>query len=398
MIVKVYAEPSIEPISLAELKVALNIDSGTISTDMTPYTSLPSTSYPIDYELLTCDVAPATAWAVGDIITGQTSSKTCIIVTVLTTKTFIVKSRSGAYTLGEVIGVTGVGAKLADQGAANPVFATTYNNGFMALGTPISVLGHTTVVYLTPVNNGASGTVDCKVQESDTLTGTYTDWATGAFTQVTEANDTTIQEISYTGSKAYVRTVAKVLVAASEFGSSIMVWEPQVSDDTLLTDLIETARRDVENDTSRKLITQTIDYYPKSWPKGDRIKLPFGNLQSITSIVYTDTDGTATTMTATTDYITELNGNQCGFAVLPYGKSWPSVTLHPSNPIAIRYICGYGVTAASVPVTARQAIKARCVNLYANRGDDIVGQQVTPDKVYDRLVNNIGRLNDMDFL
>jgi uncharacterized phiE125 gp8 family phage protein len=399
MIVKIYAEPTLEPVTLAELKVALNIDSGSVASDMQPYTSLPSGSYPIDYELMTLDVAPATPWAVGDIITGQTSWKTCIIVTVLTTLTFIVKSRSGAYTLGEVVGVTGTAAKLADQGATKPTFVTTYNNGYMALGTPIDVLGHTSVVYLTPVNNGSGGTVDAKIQESDVITGPYTDWATGAFTQVTEANDTTIQEIAYTGAKKYIRTVAKPLVAASEFGTSIMVWEPNVSDDSLLTDLIETARRDVENDTSRKLITQTIDYYPKCWPDGDRIKLPFGNLQSITSIAYTDSDGTVTTLTATTDYTAELNGAQCGYAVLPYQGSWPSATLHPSNPIAIRYVCGYGATAASVPVTARQAIKARCVNLYANRGDDVIGvNTVNYDKTYDRLVNNIGRLHDMDFL
>jgi uncharacterized phiE125 gp8 family phage protein len=399
MIVKVYAEPSLEPVDLASLRTHLGIDSGTVASDMTPYTSLVAGSYAIDFEFMTLDVAPATAWAVGDVITGQTSSKTCIVVTVITTKTFIVKSRSGAYTLGEVVGVTGVAGKLADQGAANPTFVTTYNSGYMALGTGIDVLGHTAVVYLTPVNNGAGGTVDAKIQECDTLAGTYTDWATGAFTQVTEANDTVIQEILYTGVKKYIRVVAKVLVAACEFGASVMVWEPNVSEDTLLTDLIETARRDVENDTGRKLITQTIDYYPKGWPEGDRIKLPYGNLQSITSIIYTDSDGTATTLTPTTDYTAELNGNQCGFVVLPYGGSWPSVTLHPSNPICIRYICGYGATAASVPITARQAIKARCTNLYMNRGDDVIGvNTVNYDKTYDRLVGSVGRLFDCDFL
>ena len=269
--------------------------------------------------------------------------------------------------------------------------------GYTLIGTSIEVLGHTSVVYLTPINNGAGGTVDVKIQECDTLGGTYTDWAIGAFTQVTESNDTVIQEISYTGAKKYIRTVAKTLFAACEFGTSVMVWEPNVSDDSLLTDLIETARRDVENDTSRKLITQTWDYCPKRWPCGDRIKLPFGNLQSITSITYTDCNGTAYTLTPTTEYTVELNGDQCGFVVLPYQGSWPSVTLRPSQPITIRFVCGYGSTAASVPVTARQAIKARCVNLYGNRGDDILGQQVTSDKTYARLVNNIGRLHDMDF-
>lgn len=393
---RLVVEPAIEPVSLAELKVALNIDSGTIPSDMTPYTSLPSTNYPIDLELLTLDVAPATPWVVGNIITGQTSSKTCIIVTVITTKTFIVKSRSGAYTLGEIVGVTGVAGKLADQGAAFPTFSTTYNNGFLALGTPIDVLGHTSVVYLTPVNNGAGGTVDVKIQESDILAGPYTDFSTGAFTRVTESNDTTIQEISYTGAKKFIRTVAKVLVSACEFGTSVMVWKPNVSDDDFLNELIETARRDVEHDTSRVFITQTWDYCPKSWPRGDRIKLPFGSLQSITSISYTDIAGTVSMM-PTTDYTTEINGNQCGFAVLAYGKSWPSVSLHPSNPITIRFVAGYGATAASVPVTVRQAIKRRCVNLYANRGDDVVGQTVSEDRTYRNLVNNVGRLFDMDF-
>jgi len=312
-------EPTLEPVTIAELRTALGIDSGTMATDSTLYTSIAAGSHGV----------------------------------------------VAAYTL---------------------------------LGTAIEVLGHTAVVYLNPVNNGAGGTVDVKIQECDTLSGSYTDWATGAFTQVTEANDTTIQEKAYTGAKKYIRTVAKTLVAACEFGTSIMVWEPNVSDDTLLTDLIETARRDVENDTSRRFITQTWDYCPKSWPSGDKIKLPWGSLQSVTSVKWKDTDGTETTLVENTDYVVVLNGNQCGFVGLLYGGSWPSGTLYPHNPITIRYVCGYGSTAASVPVTVKQAIKARCVNLYANRGDDVIGvNTVNYDKTYDRLVNNIGRLQDMDF-
>jgi len=312
-------EPTLEPVTLAELRTALGIDSGTMATDSTLYTSIAAGSH--------------------GVVAG--------------------------YTL---------------------------------LGTAIDVLGHSTVVYLTPVNNGTGGTVDVKIQEADTLSGTYTDWATGAFTQVTEANDTTIQEKAYTGSKKYIRTAAKTLVAACEFGTSIMVWEPNVSDDSLLTDLIETARRDVENDTSRKLITQTWDYCPKSWPSGDKIKLPWGNLQSVTSVKWKDSDGTETALVENTDYVVVLNGTQCGFIGLLYGGTWPSGTLYPHNPITIRFVCGYGSTAASVPVIARQAIKARCVNLYANRGDDVIGvNTVNYDRTYDRLINSVGRLHDMDF-
>ena len=397
MIVKIYSEPSIEPVTISELRTALNIDSGTMASDSTMYSSLPSGSYPIDYELLTLDVAPATSWTVGDVITGQTSSKTCIIVTVITTKTFIVKSRSGAFTLGEIVGVTGVPGKLADQGPTFPTFATTYNNGFMALGTPIDVLGHTTVVYLTPVNNGSGGTVDAKIQESDVITGPYTDWATGAFTQVTESNDTVIQEISYTGSKKYIRTVAKVLVAACEFGTSIMVWEPQVSDDTFINEKITEARLQVENDTSKKIMYQVWDFCPKHWPSGGEIKIPFGNLISVISVSWKDTNGDVTTLDEDDDYVVIQNGTQCGFVGLPYQGSWPSSTLYPHNPITIRFACGY-TTQAEVPVSIKSAVKRMAVNLYVNRGDDVVGQQVTHDITYQRIVNTCGRLNDMDFL
>lgn len=80
-------------------------------------------------ELLTLDVAPATPWLQDWIITGQTSGKTCKIVLLLTSLTYLVKDRTGAFTLGEVIGVTGTAVLLADQGAANPTFAAAANVG-----------------------------------------------------------------------------------------------------------------------------------------------------------------------------------------------------------------------------------------------------------------------------
>jgi hypothetical protein len=79
-------------------------------------------------EILTLDVAPATDWDPGDIITGQSSSETSVAVEKITTLTYYVRERSGAYTLGEIVGVTGVGAKLADQGAAHPTVAESTDN------------------------------------------------------------------------------------------------------------------------------------------------------------------------------------------------------------------------------------------------------------------------------
>jgi len=80
-------------------------------------------------ELLTLDVAPATPWLPNWTITGQTSMVTCKIVELITSLTYIIKTRTGPFALDEVIGVTGTGVLLADQGAAHPTVATASNTG-----------------------------------------------------------------------------------------------------------------------------------------------------------------------------------------------------------------------------------------------------------------------------
>ena len=71
----------------------------------------------ITQEILTLDVAPATAWATGDTITGATSLKTCTIVSKSSDYSYIIDSRNGEFTLGEVLSN---GTYAADQGATYP--------------------------------------------------------------------------------------------------------------------------------------------------------------------------------------------------------------------------------------------------------------------------------------
>ena len=259
------------------------------------------------------------------------------------------------------------------------------NVGYVLLGTAVDVLGHNAVVFLQPIDNGASGTVDVKIQEADAAAGTWTDWTGGAFTQVTEANDTVIQEKQYTGTKQWIRTVANILVAACEFGTAVLVWEPTSTEDDLLNDDIEAARVHTEDITRRAILTQTWDMYLDKFPAENFIKIPFGNLVTVTHIKYTDSDGDITEMTVTTQYIVETNGDQCGRIVLPYGVSWPSFTAYPSNPIVIRFVCGW-TTRALIPATIKKAIKMLCAKFYASRGEDVVGQTVAEDKTVQRLI------------
>jgi uncharacterized phiE125 gp8 family phage protein len=351
--------PAIEPITLAELKLHLRLDSETLAGNLTTSQSILPGSHGI-HELMTLDVAPGGAgWAAGDTITGATSHETCIIVTKLTALTYYVRNRSGAFTLGEILSN---GTATADQGAAHPTFSSA---GYYLIGTAVDVLGKTALVNLNAGTVGASGTVDAKIQESHD-NATFTDWTGGAFTQVTAANDNAVQEKAYTGAKQYIRVVAKVLVAACEFGVDIIVNAATTAEDDLLTVLITAAREHVEDITRRAILTQTWDYCLDAWPKGNEIILPRGNLQTVTSVSWKDDDGTETTLTLTTDYLVETNGEMFGRIVLPYGVSWPSGTLYPSNPIRIRFVCGW-TAAASIPSKIRTAVKMIAADMYENR-------------------------------
>jgi uncharacterized phiE125 gp8 family phage protein len=237
------------------------------------------------------------------------------------------------------------------------------NNYTTHVGTGVDVLGKQADVLMHCGTNGATGTVDTKIQESDD-NATWTDWTGGAFTQVTTSNDNTDYKKAYTGTKQYIRTASKVLLAACEFGTSILVNAATVSDDALLLEKLQSAIDDAEDFTGRQLLTATWKAYLDKFPVDkDYIELPFGNLQSVTAITYKDSAGTVTTMTVTTEYLVETNGDQCGRIVLPYGCSWPSVTLYPSNPICIEFVCGW-TAAALVPSKIKSAILLGAADLY----------------------------------
>lgn len=109
----------------------------------------------IVFELMTLDVAPGGAgWAAGNTITGQTSSQTCVIAKVLTTTTYYTISRSGAFTLGEILTND---TATADQGAAKPTFA-------VQIGT----------LHLSVIKRSDTGVVDVlgNIQEISGLTPT----------------------------------------------------------------------------------------------------------------------------------------------------------------------------------------------------------------------------------
>lgn len=144
-------------------------------------------------------------------------------------------------------------------------------------------------------------------------------------------------------------------------------------DDTYIDTLIASARVALENETNRKLITQTWDWYQDRFSSVS-IRLPFGSLQSVTSVKYTDSDDVESTVTSTVyDVVT---WEDPGRVTLAYNQQWPTATLRSAGGVVTRFVCGYGV-AADIPTPLIQAMKLTIGHLYENRESVMVGQGLT---------------------
>ena len=165
---------------------------------------------------------------------------------------------------------------------------------------------------------------------------------------------------------------AKMPVSMQEIKEHLRVTLGRTDEDVYLDGLRAMAVGEVEQTMRRKLITQTWYYYPATWPDEDYLPIPYGKLESITSIKYTNTSEVEATFSASDYYLTDTNSD-VGKAVLRYGEAWPTVTLSPSNPIEVEYICGYGLTGSTVPQPIRHAILMLVATYYENREAVIVG-------------------------
>lgn len=136
----------------------------------------------------------------------------------------------------------------------------------------------------------------------------------------------------------------------------------EADDESLDPNLVIAAREACEGYQNRAYITQTLELALDSWPCGSVIELERPKLQSVTSLVYTDKDGDATTW-ASSNYVVD-DYSFVGRLVKTRGVSWPSVCLSPVNGVKVRYVAGYGDTAETVPAKIKQAITLLTMHWY----------------------------------
>lgn len=239
---------------------------------------------------------------------------------------------------------------------------------YTIVGDFVDVLNYDAIVVLNSGTNASGGTVDVKLQESDDGVD-ITDVASGSFTTVTTANDNAIQKKAYTGTKQYLRAVATVAGASCYFDVSIIKNAPTSSEDDELSIFITAARSACELISGRSYITQTWELSIDDFShKENYIELPYPPLQTVTHLKYYNTSGTEYTFSSADYHVNTYS--QPGKIVLGFGKTWPNDTLKTTNGIIIRYVAGYGATAASVPEKTRLAIKLLAGHYYINRENE----------------------------
>jgi len=158
--------------------------------------------------------------------------------------------------------------------------------------------------------------------------------------------------------------------------------EGLTADDDYINTLIVTARKWVENYTSRALITQT---WVQSWdevPSGAIFELAVNPLISITSFNYYDENATEQA------YTTYQTDTQSEIATLcpNYNTTFPSIQLGRLNSINLTFVCGYGA-AADVPADIKHAMKILLGYFYdENRSGVSNGQGISTSVKFPKIV------------
>jgi len=140
-------------------------------------------------------------------------------------------------------------------------------------------------------------------------------------------------------------------------------------DDGYVSQLIAAARRYIEREQSRQLITaeweMKFDYFP-CW----EIELPIAPVQEVT-IEYVDTVGVTQTLNSA-NYVLQTSSNGSTYVLPSFGHIWPITQFRP-DAVTITITAGYGDDPEDVPETTRHLIYLLVSHWYENREPVVTG-------------------------
>jgi uncharacterized phiE125 gp8 family phage protein len=173
-------------------------------------------------------------------------------------------------------------------------------------------------------------------------------------------------------------------ISLADAKKQLGIAESNESHDQDVLRMIATARREVEKDAMLVTATGTYTVKRTEWTNSYWLELPSSlrPVTSLTSIVYTATDGTATTWSSAqysldTHSITPM-------VKLVYGYSWPTVR-GDINGITITAVAGYA-NAAAIPADVVHALKLNISMQWQEEMNELKERDNT-QKAYERVIN-----------
>lgn len=172
-----------------------------------------------------------------------------------------------------------------------------------------------------------------------------------------------------------VRTIAPVakLLTIQEVKAQCRI--DGSDEDTLLLGLIDAATSYLDGYSGilgRALVNQTWQADFAGF--GDEVRLPIGNLVSVTSVTYYDASNAILTLSS---LIYAAFSDALGpYIALKPAQVWPSSYARP-DAVRVTWVAGYGAAASDVPIAIRQAALLLVANWYDNRSAVSIGDTPT---------------------
>ena len=171
--------------------------------------------------------------------------------------------------------------------------------------------------------------------------------------------DATVDPVSLDDAKLYLR------VAHSD-------------EDGLILSQVKAAARKVKEDTRRALTTETWDQAVDRFPVSGPLEVLLSPLLTVTSITVYAADDTSSVL-ASSNYVVDTYSVP-GRVFLSTTGAWPS-NVRSYLAGVIRFTCGFGATATTVPADLLEAVKLQLLGLYQRR--DLTDAE---QRVYDYLI------------
>ena len=156
--------------------------------------------------------------------------------------------------------------------------------------------------------------------------------------------------------------------------------------DSQLSQLITVARKRVEQDSRRSLVSQTHVLSMDTFPTSGVIEIPTAPVISVTSVTYVDTNDAVQTF-SDTKYSVDSN-NTPSRIVINDGEDFPTVRGHYDD-IKVTYVAGYGTSRNDVDEVAKFAIKMMISHLFNSPSITAHGTVNVVPLGYDSLVRSL---------